>query len=180
MSALRKHWAATAKKPQVQPVIRKDDRPEPAAAPKARVLKVERVYPGETVLRTLDVRSVISQLDLLGRFLSDLVSEERADALDVLLRSRTFQDGFAARARKARDLEATLLWRLAERPADAGYAPVQIEGVDEAEIAGAVLALWKRGLVTARLPHPIAKVVPGAVTTKGLRELKKVGRKGGA
>jgi hypothetical protein len=131
-----------------------------------------RLVKGTLVIQQRDLQGVIAQLHDLARHLERLIPDE--DYMEKLFRSRDFSGGFALRAEYERALDYAVLEALAERRADHPYESLQgVEGYSTEQIESAVLRLWKGGLVDAHSLTP-EQVTPGAVTTRGYRELQKI------
>ncbi len=144
-----------------------------------RASRYVRVGPGAFVCQRPYVQGIVAHLHDLARHLEGLMPDP--NELDTMTRSRDYAGGFATLNAYERELDRAVLEALAERPADAAYEPLSIEGFDDAKVEATVYRLWKTGHVDAHSLIP-KQVTPSALTTKGVRQLRKLstGEKVGA
>ena len=184
MSALRSHWARPVvplpmPQPAAEPLrllIAADDE-APARVRVPKVVRIARVRPDQQVMVKMDIQSVSYQLGLVARYLDGLLADgDEANDVGHILRAHTFSEGFLTRTAKDRDLRMAILWAIAERPDDGGYAPLEIDGQPPERIAAIVVDLWRAGHIDANVPK-IYSVLPGGITRKGLRELDRTAKR---
>lgn len=140
---------------------------------KPAVLRIQRVHPGEQVLRVVDLRAVSHQLNMLASHLERLTADDANVSLDKALRADSFTEAWENRLRRDQEIRMAILWALAERPDDGRYRPLAIEGVDQERMDATLYQLWRGGFIDASIPT-VTRVKPGGLTTKGLRQLEKL------